>query len=134
MARTTCFVCLISTVRDHHKNALRRASTSSVHITKPKQSTFLRYLCIRLMENLNLPPPPTHRDWSIFIERACVIKMLALLHNVYSLNFHSTFVNHICYSIKQPSLQAMSNDLAHAMPWQCMFALSLYTMISMIYA
>jgi hypothetical protein len=44
MARTTCLVCLISTVSGCHKNTLVRASVSSEQITKLEQSTFLRYL------------------------------------------------------------------------------------------
>jgi hypothetical protein len=44
MARTACFVCLVSTVSGHLKNALGRGSASSWHITR--QSTFLRYLCL----------------------------------------------------------------------------------------
>jgi hypothetical protein len=44
MARTTCIVCLVSTVSGCSKNTLGRASASSGHITKLEQSTFLRYL------------------------------------------------------------------------------------------
>ncbi len=44
MACTACLVCLVSTVSGHCKNTLGRASTSSGHITKLEQSTFLRYL------------------------------------------------------------------------------------------
>ncbi len=44
MARTTCLVCLVSSVSGCLKNALRRGSASNGHITKLEQSTFLRYL------------------------------------------------------------------------------------------
>ncbi len=44
MACTACLVCLVSTVSGRPKNALGRGSASSGHITKLKQSTFLRYL------------------------------------------------------------------------------------------
>jgi hypothetical protein len=46
MARTACFVCLVSTVSGHLKNALGRGSASSWHITRLEKSTFLRYLCL----------------------------------------------------------------------------------------
>ncbi len=42
MARIACLVCLVSTVSGLHKNALGRGSTSSGHITKLEQSTFLQ--------------------------------------------------------------------------------------------
>jgi len=41
MACTVCFVCLVITVSGHWKNALGKGSTSSGHITKLEQSTFL---------------------------------------------------------------------------------------------
>ncbi len=41
MAHTNCLVSVASTVSDHHKNTLRKASASSGHITKLEQSTFL---------------------------------------------------------------------------------------------
>ena len=47
-----------------------------------------------------------------------------------SLDFHSTFKNIICCSLKHPGLwpyaddKRMSNDLVHAVLWQCMFAFS----------
>ncbi len=46
MAHTACLVGLVSTVSGCHKNALRRGSASSGHITKLEQFTFFRYLCI----------------------------------------------------------------------------------------
>jgi hypothetical protein len=45
MACTACIVCLISAVRDYHKNALGRGSTSSGHITKFEQSRFSLEIC-----------------------------------------------------------------------------------------
>jgi hypothetical protein len=41
MARTTCLVCLVSTVSDWYKRTLGRGSASSGHITKLEQYTFL---------------------------------------------------------------------------------------------
>ncbi len=49
MARTTCLVCLGSTVSVCCKNALGRVSSSSGRITKLVQSNFLRYLCFKVM-------------------------------------------------------------------------------------
>jgi hypothetical protein len=46
MARTTCLVCLVSTVRSGSKNALGRGNASSEHITKLEQYTLLRYLYV----------------------------------------------------------------------------------------
>jgi hypothetical protein len=43
MVRTTCLVCLASTVSGRHKNALGKSSANSKHITKLEQCTFLRY-------------------------------------------------------------------------------------------
>jgi hypothetical protein len=47
MARTAWLIYWISTASDHRKNALRRASASSRHITKLEQSTFIRYLLVQ---------------------------------------------------------------------------------------
>ncbi len=44
MAHTACLVCLFSAASGCHKNTLGIASTSSWHITKLEQSTFLMYL------------------------------------------------------------------------------------------
>jgi hypothetical protein len=44
VACTACLVCLVSTVSSCLKNTLWRASTSSRHRPKLKQSTFHRYL------------------------------------------------------------------------------------------
>jgi hypothetical protein len=49
MARNACLVCLVSAVSCHCKNALGRGSTSSGHITKPEQSTLIRYINNRLI-------------------------------------------------------------------------------------
>ncbi len=40
MERTTCLVCLVSTVSGRCKNALDRGTSSDGHITKLEQSTF----------------------------------------------------------------------------------------------
>jgi hypothetical protein len=42
MARTACLVCLVSTARGCHKNALGRGISKSGHVTKLEQSTFLK--------------------------------------------------------------------------------------------
>jgi hypothetical protein len=42
MVRTACLDCLVSTVSGGCKNALGRGRTSSQHITKLEQSTYLR--------------------------------------------------------------------------------------------
>jgi hypothetical protein len=46
MERTACPVYLVSTVSGHCKNILGRPSTSTGHIKKLEQSTFLRYLWV----------------------------------------------------------------------------------------
>ncbi len=42
MTHDDCLICLVSTVSGCSKNALRRGSASSRHITKLEQSTFLK--------------------------------------------------------------------------------------------
>ncbi len=46
MARTTCLVCLVSTVSSGSKNTHQRGNASSGHITKLEQYTLLRYLYV----------------------------------------------------------------------------------------
>ncbi len=81
-------------------------------ITPPKQNSF-------------------HRDCSIHIERALARSNTAWLYYIMDLiDFHSTneiFADvHLKHSSFWASADAkpMSNGLLHAMPWQCMFALS----------
>jgi len=60
MAHTACLVCLVSTVSDHHKNALARPSISCRYKTKLEQSTFLQISMGKIrypvMANENLSP------------------------------------------------------------------------------
>ncbi len=48
-----CLACLVSTVSGSHKNTLGRAIASSGHTTKLEQSTFLRYLWLKIFKVMN---------------------------------------------------------------------------------
>ena len=54
MLHTACLVCLISTVSGCRKNAIGRGSSSSGHIKKLEQSTFLRYLWVHSINQSSL--------------------------------------------------------------------------------
>ena len=118
MAHTACFVCLVSTVSGHLKNALGRGSASSWHTTR--QSTFLRYLCLAQIsvacfansKVLRSLPAVYWHAMSIctllFLLKTFVFRVLRLLAQNYMAERH--FVNTICSKETCWLLKCWRND------------------------
>ncbi len=85
MICTACLVCLVSTVSGCCENTLGRGSTSSGHITKLEQSTFLRYLWSS--------STTTELEKKIFTNFECLLKKRSLMQMFQTFKWNFDVVN-----------------------------------------